>query len=49
MLANSAVFVTDAGAAKVLGSRLDGLRAGPLDNTQTVLIGNIQSVTRIRG
>lgn len=49
VLANSAVFVTDAGAAKELGSRLDGLRAGPLDNTQTVLIGNIQSVTRIRG
>lgn len=49
VLANSAVFITDAGAAKTLGSRLDGLRAGNLDNTQTVLIGNIQSVTRTRG
>ncbi|MDD3355245.1 hypothetical protein [Zoogloea sp.] len=50
VLANSAAYVTQTDAAASLGTRLETLKAGSdLNAHQTLLLNNIQSMTRLRG
>ena len=48
VLANSTVYITDATAASSLGSKLETLKTGTVGTSQTVLIGNLQNLNRLK-
>lgn len=49
VLANSTVYITDSTAASSLGNKLETLKAGSTGTSQTVLIGNLQNLNRLKG
>jgi hypothetical protein len=48
VLANSTVYITDASAATALGGKLETLKTGTVGTSQTVLIGNLQNLNRLK-